>query len=787
MTLRLLILLAALQLVACGGGGSNSPDTPTTPPTIPNTPVDPPPATVEPTEAEIQAADKADLALNIELATSTLQFSWFNCLGAIQLLIQQQTDGSAWTTIGSIDRSLAPTCDNDGFNVSLPTTAAVKYRVMAVTSRGASLPLATRPDPISPPVTVEKYIISSPAIPNPLPSIAVDRPEPVSGQRRVSIAQAGDYDRVDYFYFKGAYFEYEYGGDYVGTAKPDYSTLVEFGHPVSVLYAFLRFGPDMSFELYRGFQVVPGDLRVKLQSVSGATGTVTFNVLAQSDFGIATVSASLDGASLGTISIPSGSNMYAFTANALAVGSGRHTFVATATTTNGKTESWTDEGIKFSNPPLWTVTAFPNDGLIAGTLNISGSATTDKVGGLHTVATLGSRTVLDTMASPFNAAFDLSGVTPGSYVLTLTSTDADGLKLTRTANLVVVSSSAQVYAPLAVLDQNQGNPLLATDDAKFLLRTSDGKIHLRAGSDVVLDTVGVAVGFGVGDWRLANGTALGVGDVFHHDFHVFKWAADGTRQDLGALDAYGQFQAVHWPWLLVGFTSTNNTYGLSFFNAMTLQKLTPTLANLVTPAASVGKVDFYESSVPGLVLYYPTAATPDPDLDAVELYSWDQVSGQSTAVATGLWRNFSPLTDGTRVAWRSGAIGSSNARTLVELDIAGNVQQNVSTTQSDFAHALAGGLLAWVDEAAGVRTLKLSDGASVKTIGSSADLIFYGLGNGYVLFRENAKLYAANAAGARQLVFDYDPASNVTRISGKTVYFTLMIGTQWTLYAATLN
>jgi hypothetical protein len=40
---------------------------------------------------------------------------------------------------------------------------------------------------------------------------------------------------------------------------------------------------------------------------------------------------------------------------------------------------------------------------------------------------------------------------------------------------------------------------------------------------------------------------------------------------------------------------------------------------------------------------------------------------------------------------------------------------------------------------------------------------------------------------SRQLVFDYYPASNVTRISGKTIYFTLIIGTQLTLYAATLN
>jgi hypothetical protein len=131
-------------------------------------------------------------------------------------------------------------------------------------------------------------------------------------------------------------------------------------------------------------------------SASGTTGIIYVDTRASSTYGITSVSAKFDGKDFGTLTQPnacsrycSGTNdIYRYTIDAAAVGSGAHSIVITANDGNSTSKS-TTVSVPVSNAPALTVSS-PSDGaLIYGTVKVVGTASTDKTGAVTTTVSLG--------------------------------------------------------------------------------------------------------------------------------------------------------------------------------------------------------------------------------------------------------------------------------------------------------------------------------------------------------------------------------------------------------------
>jgi len=214
-------------------------------------------------------------------------------------------------------------------------------------------------------------------------------------------------------------------------------------------------------------------------SASGTTGTINVDVRANSTFGITGVTATFDGAPFGSLSQPnacsrycSGSNdIYRFAVNAAAAGSGAHTMEIIATDKAGSSKSVT-VSVPVNNAPVISLTE-PTDGALAfGMLRVAGRATTDKTGAVTTTARLGDVEFLNTQSSSFSGVFNLTGVTAGTYILMVRSTDSAGQATQVQRSVVVTSSAGLAYTP--VFSMPSGGQLLAAEGGKVLYSSGDG-------------------------------------------------------------------------------------------------------------------------------------------------------------------------------------------------------------------------------------------------------------------------------------------------------------------------
>jgi hypothetical protein len=396
---------------------------------------------------------------------------------------------------------------------------------------------------------------------------------------------------------------------------------------------------------------------------------------------------------------------------------------------------------------------------------------------------LGSVQVLNTTTSSFATNFSLSGVVPGDYTLTVTSTDSTGNTASQSFIITVTSSPSLVYPSVATVGSI--GHLLATDSTTALIQPHDQSVHLISGGS---DTT-IATGhehYGYIQWALSNGSAFALTDTSTNVDLVY-WNGSGTRTDLGAVGALNtdftaNLVSVHWPWALTYYWTvpTGSPTGIAtytLFNAQTGQTLSPAIPDIADGAA-----DFF-TAPSGLTLYYPAIPSSSTGLLPIGISSWIQSSNQITSLASDpSLREVAPQTDGTRVAWRSGALAATTPPySLIAYDIASSSQTTLSTTMSTFQ--LADGTLAWAESGSNTTYIKASDGTTTTTISSLTSSVLYGTGGGYVLFGEASKLYVWSAAGGKQPILDAVPG--VAAISGKTVYFTN--GRQQLLYSVALN
>jgi len=761
MKLRFIPLcFVTVMLASCGGGGGGSGG---------NNPP-PPPVNSQPSEQDINQAGAAKLTAAVDDSTDVLTLSWADTVaGASSYTVQQQISGGTWTTLATV-------MGQQGSGATLswagPASAAGTsdvYRVQAVFS-GYTLPLSTQA--LQQAITV--------VVPVGTPTIAFDQAEPVTGLVTVSIANGGSYAAVNYYLDLSA----------VGssTTGPAYAVQIGSGGPGShLVLARLKTGTDSFLELRRTLQVAApgyrvamasedqGDLVIKAYTSGGTTTSIT---------------AFVDGVSVGTLTatnyVGTVGPSYIWRVPSTNYASGPHTVRVDATNDAGVTAT-ASATVIVVNYPVLTLTS-PFDGMIVnGVLQVRGTATSDRSGPLSVAATLGSVTVLSTSTSPFSADFSLAGLPPGEYGFAITVTDSGGYKDTRVMRVNVTTATA--YAPLRPLGGDLGGELLAVDaNTRALIESPSETLRLVTGAgETVLDTTESYWESFTG-FRLENGHVLAIGQLQSSnsgDFHLLRWAPDGTRHVVGTLTpASGsapRLIAAHWPYALVSeFTNGNDT--LHFFDVLTGQRITPNLVS-VSGSRIIGKLqhDFYVAQDGSLVLYY-LQAVPAAPVSGVGIARWTQSDDQNVAISSNAsLESTHIMTDGERVTWLSKPVASYDPWTLLSLDIPTSGQQTLATNvaSSELAH----GLLAWSENLAAANyRLKVSDGTTVTTLSALSISQVHGVGDGYMLFTEDRKLYAADAAGTRRLVLD--SIVDNPRIAGKTVYFTL--GEAKTIYAVTL-
>jgi hypothetical protein len=535
----------------------------------------------------------------------------------------------------------------------------------------------------------------------------------------------------------------------------------------------------------------------------GATGQVQAAVNAVSAFGIAQVSATIDGQSLGTLTSPNLCSIppipvcngayYAFTINALALKSGSHTLVVQVIDGKGVLDTVTQQ-LVFNNPPV--VTVKPEDGAIVyGTLAVSGTVATDKGVAITTMATFNGVNVLAASGTSFSTTYDLTGLPAGNYPLVVIATDATGTTTTVDETITVASSAGLVYMPVATL--GGGSQLLAVDPTTFAYATAAGGYYMQTGTQSVA-LQGISSSFEPNTWVVSNGKAYAVGNARDRpgtNTSIYEWNGSGAITNLSILEnspgVEDQLNAVHNGWVL--WTANTGQLVFELYDPTSGSKFS---IPAPTGTSTVIQGDFYLGSS-GLVLYFAAQAANTP-IATANIYQWNQISGTSSLIYSGGPGNSSApglntqvQTDGTRVAWETSAPGavcfSSMPCALTVLDIASNTTQQLSQTLQSSDFFLGDGVLAWYESSSslvgGVRDSPHT-GAPVQTPSAAVAAQLYGTGGGYVLYLDaDRKLYAWNtSSNSAQLLFDAAPGT--AKIAGKTVYFTN--GNAEALYQVTL-
>lgn len=726
------------------------------------------------------AADAQAAALSARLAvpTNAATLTWIDSFPtATAYLIQQQSPGGSWTTIDSV-----PGQNGSGRSLTWSTTVNVTttLRVEAQLT-GYAVPLGTPSGNTSVAVTV----------PATTPTIQLDQPQPVSGTVNASIAGGVTYSSVSYYLDLNLIGSSSTGPGYA--VAFDTKGLTSGPH---LVLARLATGADSYLELRLTVQVANPSVAIQL-SVDGTSGTAHVNVVATSSYGVASVTATLDGTSLGTLTAtnacldgPCLTPIYQFAVNATAAGSGVHTISAQATDRNGSTASQTTT-VTFNNPPVLTLTS-PFDGvLVNGTLQVSGSFRSDKPSATISLAvTLGSLPILNTTSSPFSTSFSLAGVVPGTYTLTAIATDNSGASTVLYDQVTVTSSPALVYTPVFTL--GGGAWFQAVSSAYVLYSASDGSIHLYSMSkgDSVLPLGSIR---NISNWAVTDGgyvIAQGWGgDRVNAEVSIYMWspgsaAATNLSSQANSMGIDDELLSVHYPWVFWSSSPTNQDV---LYNAVTRQQF-----DIAAPVGTtIGNYLSDFAVVNGqLTAFYYASSVGTTGSSVVNVFRWDQSTGASMALTSDGVSRY-PQTDGVRVAWQTNQSHPAPFQpyTLSVRDLASNSTTVLSMNMDMFQ--LDSGLLGWVDQTytapvygtVASQTISASDGNTIATISTVLTSKFYGSSGGYVVFEENSKLYAWSTAGGRQILFDAVPGQ--VHLSGKTVYFT--DGAQQVLYVVTLN
>lgn len=773
----ILLLLSLALLASCGGGTTGT------------TPI---PIVEAPNYA--QFASSAQLTSTVNLASNTVELKWVDTFPIGTTYAIQSTVSGPSSTVSSQAASSTGNVLSWQQNIATSTTFQV---VATVGSQSFNLQTAQG----QPTVTA--------TIPTAPPSISITPDQAsLSGNVSLSLDNNFAYPSVTWFV------DTTQIGTGTGAGNPLQWATTGTTNGQHVIFAVINLSSSTSVTVRKEVNVINSMLVVNASN-SGTTGTVLINVSASSNFAITSIEGKLDGFSMGTLTAPNAcskycsgtNNLYQFSFNASTVGSGNHTFVATALDAAGASRS-TTLNIAVSNPPGLSLIS-PLDGTFingSGKLSISGTASSDKAGGVTVTAFLGSLPipVLQPTATTFTGTFSLAGLPAGPYTLTVNSKDSAGVSTTKQAAIVVTSSSATTYVPNFTMGTN--GQLIAVDSsypALLLYKATDGSYRVRntsTQSETTLqgaNTIPFVYNWAMdGGFVFVEGGYLGLTMAGYTDCPldcIYMWTPAGLQSNLsnanpnspsnkvGGGSAYEQFPRAHngyviWIDWIGPNPGTYTMYNVATGAFTTIKQ--PSGANYM------GNTSYDFAVVNGVVNFFYWAQTGGSGTSSnFDVYQWSSNTNTSTLVSNTGFRSIYPQTDGIRAAWSQGLTSTANGglASLISRSVAGGVNTTLSTGMSNFK--VGGGLVAWVEgisssNAQGIQTttitgLKvLNANGSTSIVSTSPTSVLYGAGNGVLVYGVQNKTYTWSAASgqlANQLI---DTTPGQVLISGSTMYFT---------------
>jgi len=403
------LFLMLLLLDACGGGSGG--------------------ASTSASYASQDAVDATNAGLKgtLDMAANRVTLEWYDTFEtATRYQIEQQDASGAWVVIDGVWALHDP--QRAGLKWTRPVNGAATLRVEA-SLPDRSVPLMVLGQAPSTSLTL--------APPAKIPSIVLDRAEPLEGAVNVSLANDdGTPGAAENTRFV------TYGIDTVNSSRsdvaPEYSASFQLDGLTTGTHLI-----SATMERAVGFVNLVIGRNVQIHSSNAAVSTSTalspkaFDVyaLATADAGIGSVEASLDSpVSLrDTLTTPNSCvprpcstgqpfNAYHFSFDTKNLGPGFHTVRVDATDDAGKTGS---DFVSFDLPVPPTATLeSPADGAsVVGTLHLAGTVSSVVPGALELMVTLSGVPIYDTTVAntgaevPYTADVSLAGVTPGSHTV----------------------------------------------------------------------------------------------------------------------------------------------------------------------------------------------------------------------------------------------------------------------------------------------------------------------------------------------------------------------------------
>jgi hypothetical protein len=781
-------LLTVVVLAACGGGGGGG---------------DP----VVQTPNYTQLASTAALTSAVDLTNNTVKLNWVDTFPAGSTYAIQTTGTGSPTTVST--QAASGTGNTLTYTQSIATTTA--FQVVA-TAGGQTFNIQTAQAQTSVTATV----------PTAAPAIAVlPDTSSLSGTVTLSLDNNFAYPSVTWFV------DTTQIGTGTGAGAPLQWATTGTTNGQHVVFAVINLTASSSITVRKQVSVINSNLAVNATN-SGTSGTVLLDVTASSNYAITSVEGKLDGVSLGVLTTPNAcsrfcsgtNNLYEFSFNAANVGSGAHTFVATAVDAAGSSRTAT-LSIAVSNPPGLSLNS-PVDGAFvngAGNLTIAGAASSDKAGGVTVTAFLGSLpiTVMQPTPSTFSGTFSLAGLPAGPYTLTVNSKDSTGVTTTKQAAIVVTSSSAVTYVPNFTLGAN--GQLIAVDNsnpALVLYKANDGSYRVRntaANTETTLagaSTIPFLYNWAMdGGYVFVEGGYLGSTSAGYTECPldcIYMWTPAGVKSNLsnaspnspsgnvGGGYAYEQFPRAHNGYVIwIDYAGANaGTY--TMYNVATRVFTT---INQPSGANYMGNTSYDFAVVNGVVNFFYWAQTGGSGTSSnFDVYQWSSSTNTSTLVSNTGFRSIYPQTDGIRAAWSQAPTSTTNGglASLISRSVSGGVNTTLSTGMSNFK--VGGGVVAWVEGTAstnsqniqtttitGLKALSLS--GTTTTVTTAPTAVLYGTGNNTVVYGVQNKTYTWSGSNPQSSSLLIDTTPGQTLISGSTLYFTQ--GASQAVYKVTLQ
>ena len=734
-------------------------------------------ASVQQVVADGVAASAAKLSSSIDLASHLVTLSWTDSypLGTQYRVESLNADGS-YSPLETI-KGLGGTGSLVQWQRAV--TVATVYRVLALLpDRQAVLSTAQGQESVS---------VEVPAAP---PEILLDQEQPVSGQVQLSLSGGGSYASVSW------YADLRLLGQGSGATQALNWNTSTLGNGQHLLLAKVQVSPDAYIELRRTVSVANSNLALSA-SASGTTGTILIDARASSEYGIAKVAAVFDGKDAGSLSAPnacsrwcSGSNdVYRFTVDAAAAGSGNHSMVLTATDKAGASKSVT-VAVPVSNLPIVSLNTPVDGAFVSGSLQVAGSASSDKSGELRVTASLGDYSLLSTTGTSFGTNFSLAGVIPGSYTLTLRVTDSSNAS-TVVQRTVTVTAAALDYPELFTI--GVGGQLLAAEGDQVLYRAVDGSVRLRhviAKTEVELAQA-ASINY-ANDWQLSEGLVYAYGKGSDCVLYcIYQWTGGGAISNLSnakraaATEPIDKVQStdLH-PVARKGYVvwiGESNWYTLHHVASGSFTKI-PQPAG--TSYLGNWNYDFFVGAN-GVEFYYWARTGGSDQAAFYDIYRWSAATGNSTRISAGGARAIYPKTDGQSVVWlqspASSAVGT--AISLMSLPVGGGTVSEITSSASE-SFRLRDGVLGWRETGSSGNSLKAHAFGQTSVVSPLNSALLYGAGAGQLVFGEQGKTYSWDAATrTRKLRIDASP--NQVWITGRQMYF--VMGAAQTVFRLTLD